>query len=178
VIGFLRFLGIANAAVWFGAAVFFTFAVGPGIFSEDMRSVLGVAPGAFRFFAGGIALVIIKRYFILQYVCGTLAFLHLAAERLYLGRRTNRWVVGAIIVMFSAVLVGGLWLRPRMITLRQAIYSAPTQQEKDQAHHSFAVLHGVSMTVNLFLIAGQVVLLARVSRPPDASRYGTFYQIP
>ncbi len=40
VIGFLRFIGLTNAAVWFGAAVFFTFVGGPAFFSPEMKHLL------------------------------------------------------------------------------------------------------------------------------------------
>ena len=177
--GFLRFLGIANVAVWFGAAIFFTFAVGPGIFSDEMRSVLGADPSTFNFYAGGVALVVIKRYFILQYVCGTLAVLHLLAERLYLGRKTHRYMLGLLIFIFGLGLIGGFGLQPRMKSLRQTMYSSTaTPQQKDAAHHAFGIWHGVSMAGNLLIIAGLAIYLVRVARPSEASRYGTVYHIP
>jgi hypothetical protein len=179
VTGFLRFLGIANVAVWFGAAIFFTFAVGPGIFSEEMRAVLGANPSTFEFYAGGVALVIIKRYFILQNVCGLLAVLHLLAERLYLGRKTNRYVVGLLIFLFGLGLIGGFWLQPKMTGIRQTMYSTTsTPQQKDAARHTFSIWHGVSMAGDLFIIAGLAIYLVRVARPSDAGRYGTVYHIP
>ena len=86
--GFLRFIGTANAAVWFGAAVFFTLAAGPAIFSTEVQNLFGDA--GFRFYAGGVALAVLKRYFIVQCACGIIALVHLWAEWLYLGRKASR----------------------------------------------------------------------------------------
>ena len=39
--GFLRWLGILNAAAWFGAALLLTLVVLPGVGSEEMKLLLG-----------------------------------------------------------------------------------------------------------------------------------------
>ncbi|MDB6110935.1 MAG: hypothetical protein JWR69_2685 [Pedosphaera sp.] len=165
-------MGLVNAAVWFGAAIFFTLGVGPGVFSQDMHKLFGET--AFQYYAGGVALVLIKRYFILQYICGTIALLHLFAEWLYLGRKTNRLTLGLLVVLFSLSLMGGLWLQPKMQTLRQTMYLDPSPERKDLARRSFGAWHGVSQFANLIIIAGLIVYLVRVTRPPEAGRYGNF----
>jgi Domain of unknown function (DUF4149) len=170
VIGFLRFVGIANAAVWFGAAIFFTLGVGPGIFSEDIQKLFGDA--AFPYYAGGVALVLIKRYFVLQYLCGMIALVHLLAEWLYLGRAPSRFTLGLVILLVILALAGGIWARPRMTALRQTMYSAPTQAQREEAKNTFRTWHGLFQTVNLFMIIGQGVYLMRVTRPQDTGRYG------
>src|SRR6266496_2641930 len=53
VIGFLRFLGILNAGVWLGAAIFFTFGAGPALFSQETQNLLG--PKNYPYFSGAIA---------------------------------------------------------------------------------------------------------------------------
>ena len=70
-IGFLRIVGLLNAAVWFGAAVFFTFGVGLVPFSPEMKTLLGSnnAP----YFSGAIAQIFIARYFHFQLACGAVA---------------------------------------------------------------------------------------------------------
>ena len=40
VTGFLRFIGVANAAIWFGSAIFFTFAAGPAFFTTEMVHII------------------------------------------------------------------------------------------------------------------------------------------
>jgi hypothetical protein len=178
VIGFLRYVGTVNAAVWFGAAIFFTFVAGPGIFSEEMHSVLGADQTTFIFYAGGVAMVLIKRYFGLQYFCAVVAFFQLFAERLYLGKKVSRFTLGLLMGIVLLVLLGGFWVQPKLRGLRETMYHGPTQTQKDQARHTFNVWHGTSMALNFLVVAGLCVYLVRVNRPPEAGRYGTVYQIP
>ncbi|HEX4645476.1 MAG TPA: DUF4149 domain-containing protein [Verrucomicrobiae bacterium] len=165
-----------NAAIWFGAAIFFTVAVGPAIFSPEMKQVFG--EGAFPYYSGAVALVVLKRYFILQQICGAIALLHLFAERLYLGRPWSRFILGLLLVIFGLGLIGGFLLQPKMRELRHTMYYGATQEQKETAHRAFAGLHGISQGANLIILAGLLVYLLRVSKPPESARYGTLYQIP
>lgn len=174
--GFLRLVGILNAAIWFGAAIFFTAAVAPAIFSSDMKQVFG--EGAFPYYSGAVALVVLKRYFVLQQVCGAIALLHLFAERLYLGRSWNRFLLGLLVAVFGLGLIGGFWLQPRMVELRHAMYYGATQEQKENARRAFGAWHGISQGANLIILAGLLVYLMRVTKPPESARYGTLYQIP
>jgi hypothetical protein len=173
VIGFLRFVGIANAAVWFGAAVFFTFGAGPAIFSPEVQKLFGEA--WYRYYSGGVALAVLKRYFILQDVCGIIALLHLWAEWLYLGRKASRITLAVLVVLFTLGLLGGFWLQPKMRTLRQTIYFGATAEQKDEAARAFRHWHIISQTANLFIIIGLGVYLTRITRPPEAGRYTSLF---
>jgi hypothetical protein len=172
VTGILRFIGILNAAIWFGAAIFFTLGVGPGIFSQNMHKVLGDAN--FSYYAGGVALVLIKRYFGLQLICGFIALLHIFAEWLYLGRKPNRLLLGLLVTLFSLGLLGDFWLEPKMTVLRQTMYANVAPEQKESARHSFGLWHGTSQFANLLIIIGVGVYLLRVTRPPEAGRYSNF----
>jgi hypothetical protein len=176
---FLRFIGIVNAAVWFGAGIFFAAVVLPAVFSQDLHRLFGEA--AYRYYSGGVALVMFRRFFMLQYVCGTLAVLLLLAERIYLGRAFPRFGSALVLAILGLGLIGGFWLQPRMEQFRQTMYFGPTQQEKDSARHSFGMWHGVSQLANLLIVGGLLVHLARVTRPAGQSRPsrpGIIYQIP
>lgn len=166
-------MAILNAAIWFGAAIFFTFFVGPGIFCQDVHKLFGEA--GFSFYAGGVALVLIKRYFVLQNICGAIALLHLFGEWLYLGRKANRFLLGMLLVIFAFGLLGQFSLEPKMAALRQTMYFGATQTQKDEASRSFNVLHGISQAVNLLIIAGIAGYLVRVTRPPEAGRYSSTF---
>src|SRR5580765_2964401 len=90
-IGFLRFIGIANAAVWFGSGDFFTLAVGPAFFSEGMINLFGGGNAQLgRAYAGAAAQVVLERYFLLQQICGGIALIHLLSEWIYMGRPLKR----------------------------------------------------------------------------------------
>ena len=169
VTGVLRFVGILNAAVWCGSAVFLTIGL-PAIFSPELKKLLTV-PGA-----GFAAEALMARFFVLQYWCGAIAVAHLLAEWLYFGR-PRRWSLLLVSAMLAVVLAGGLWLQPKMHNWHKIKYFGATAQAQAQAAKSFALWHGASETLNLLLIAGLVVHLWRVCRPPDSPRFGSFTKI-
>jgi hypothetical protein len=170
VIGFLRFVGILNAAVWFGGAVFFTFWSGRAPFSPEMKALLG--PQNYPYFSGAIAEILIARYFNLQFTCSIIAILHLLAEWLYLGRFPQNARLALLLGLCLAVLAGGYWLQPRMKALH-AIKYAQNQplRLRESASRSFRAWHGISMGVNLLLVAGLAVYLWRVANPSDEMRF-------
>ncbi len=169
-------MGIVNAAIWFGAGVFFAAAILPAVFSQDMHKIFGVAADSpyYFYYPGGVALVLFKRFFVLQYVCSIIALLHLCAEKLYLGRAFPRFGTALVIGIFSLALIGGLWLQPRMENLRQTMYVGLNPEQKERARHSFGLWHGVSQLANLAIIGGLLVNLVRVTRPGESDRYTTF----
>ena len=89
----IRFIGILNAAIWLGAAVFFTFAVAPAFFVGEAK-ILGLHP----FYLGAMAQLVLARFFYLQYICGAIAIssfspswtTHVAAKL----ARSPKWVAG------------------------------------------------------------------------------------
>ena len=170
VIGFLRFVGILNAAVWLGTAVFFTFGAGPAPFSTEMMNLLGLRN--FPYFSGAVAQIIIARYFKFQLVCAMIAVLHLLAEWLYLGKRPPKWQVGLLIGLTVAALIGGYWLQPRMKALHVTKYGVNTPPEtRLTAERSFRAWHGVSQGVNFLLISGLAIYLWRAANPADTTRF-------
>jgi hypothetical protein len=173
--GFLRFIGILNASIWFGAGVFFTVGILPAVFSHDMKAAFGA--GSSPYFSGAVGLVLFRRFFALQYICGTIAVLHLLAEKFYTGRRLPQVGTSLVAVVFALGLIGGLWLQPKMEVLHHDIYLAPSAEQKEAAHHSFWMWHGLSQFANLLIIGGLLGHLVRMTRPP-ASGHGGYYQIP
>lgn len=175
--GFLRFVGIVNAAIWFGASIFFAIGILPGVFSQEVHHLFNENP-ANPYYSGGVAQVLFERFFGLQCLCGMVALLHLFAEKLYLGRNLSRLGTSLVIVLFCFGLIGNFWLQPHMKGLRQTRYFGATQEQREQSRRWFGIWHGLSEAANLFVMAGLLVHLVRVSRPPETARYGSFYQIP
>ena len=161
VISFLRFLGVLNAAVWFGAAVFVTFFAGPAFFSDRMIHALADQ----RYYAGAAAQVFLGRYFILHYVCGALAVVHLAAEWLYLGRRLTRFTLGLLTVIIALTLFGGGWMQPKLHGLHHAMYFGATPAEQAAATKTFRAWHGASQAANLAVVCGLLVYFWRLTHP-------------
>jgi len=170
VIGFLRFVGILNAAVWFGAAVFFTFWSGSAPFSPEMKNLLGAHN--YPYYSGAIAEILIARYFSLQFVCSIIAVAHLLAEWLYLGRFPQNSRLALLLGLCLAVTLGGHWLQPRMKALHATKYAANQPiQVRESAARSFRAWHAFSMGVNLLVVAGLAVYLWRVANPSDETRF-------
>jgi hypothetical protein len=170
VIGFLRFIGVANAAIWFGASIFFTFSVAPAVFSNEMREILG--PEAFPGYSGRIAIVFVGRYFVLQEICGTIALLHLVAEWLYMGKPLQRLTLWLLVGIAVLGLACGYGLQPKLRRLHRTMYGpGSTAPQVQQARQSFNFWHGTSQALNLIIIAGVAVYLWRVTTPGSGYRY-------
>ncbi len=82
-IDLLRFIGLVNAAVWFGSASTTCLAlIRRGSGSTWRRSGIQKRP----YFSGLIEHAFLERYFWLHLFCGSIAILHAFAEWLFLGR--------------------------------------------------------------------------------------------
>jgi hypothetical protein len=170
VIAFLRFIGILNASVWLGAALFFTFGVAPAFFTPEMKSLLG------EIYAGLVAQAVLERYFVLHYCCGAVAIMHQLAEWVYLGKALHRLTFGLVMGIMAWSLIGGLWLQPRLKELHRIKYAKPEQfsaQQRDQAAKAFRSWHGVSQVMNLAVLAGLAALAWRLSVPSNGPRFST-----
>jgi hypothetical protein len=173
VIGFLRLIGILNAAVWFGGAVFFTFAAAPNFFSPEMLDIFGGRNHPYaRAWAGQAAQLFLRSYFHLSLVCGIVAGLHLFAGWLYTGRRSGRLAVGLLAGLLALTLAGGFWLQPKLSRLHRERYGLQSSPEqKEAAARSFKRWHAVSQALNFLVLAGLAVHLWKVVNPPDSVRF-------
>jgi hypothetical protein len=170
VIGFLRFIGILNAAVWCGSAIFLVVGL-PAVFSPELKQLL-TAPGV-----GFAAEAIVARYFAVQYCCGAIALAHLTAEWLYAGRPARTLNLGLVTGMLAVGIIGGVWVQPKMQNLHKIHYFGQTPIQRDEAGKTFGLWHGISESVNLLVIGGLILYLWRVSSPEDHPRSGSFNKI-
>lgn len=170
-IGFLRFIGVVNAAVWLGGAVFFSFFAAPAFFSPEMATTLGLPDTQFHSFIGRVAQVVIGRYFRFHLICLVIAAMHLLAEWLYLGRPSRKLSFGLLAVFCAITLFGGAWLQPKLQKLNQVRYSNAAAAEREDARKSFLLWHGISQALNLFMIGGLVVHVWRTTNPSDTPRF-------
>jgi hypothetical protein len=157
-----------NAALWVGAAVFFTLSVGPAFFSSKMLQLLG------RPHAGAAVQVVLERYYVFQYCCGGIAILHLLAEWLYTGRPLQKIRMTMLSGLVILTLLSGAWLQPRLESLHLQVYSVRSQPaQAEKAHRSFKLWHGASQMLNLITLAGLLIHLWQVTHPTDATRFIT-----
>lgn len=161
----LRFIGLLNAAVWIGAAVFFTLAAGPAFFSDEMARLLPKA------YAGAAAQIVLKRYFWFHIICAVIALAHLVVEALYSGRPMSGFGIGLVSCMLLLSALGGQWLMPRMEKLHYEMYSPKSDAASvAAARKSFGMWHGISQLGNLVILGGLLVHLWRSSKDPYAIR--------
>lgn len=164
VIGFLRFVAVLNAAIWFGSAIFFTFGAGPAFFSPEFKQII---PPPYN---GVAAQFIIGRFFILQYICGAVALGHLLVEWMYTGRPLPRFLFGVLLGIFCLGLLGGLWLQPRLKHWHLIHYRGATAEERAAAGRAFGIGHGISQVANLMVLAGIGFYLSRVTSSKSAKK--------
>jgi hypothetical protein len=170
----IRFIGVLNAAIWLGAAVFFTFAAAPAFFSGEVEKL-----GLHAFWRGAMAQLVLARYFQLQYFCGFIAGAHLLTEYFYLGRRLQRVTLWLLIGLLGVSIAGGLWIQPKLKRLNLVRYSmsesykpaaipAPTRAA---AAESFRFWHRISQIMNLAGMGALSVYFWRAVHPPDDLRF-------
>lgn len=173
VLGLLRFVGVMNAAIWFGGLVFFTLAVGPAFFTPQMLDVFGGRDHPYaRAWAGQSAQVVLVRYFLMQQICAAVAMIHLLGEWLYTGRRPRRFIGTLLGAALAVVLLGGWWLQPKLSALHVIRYGTrSTAEQRVEAARSFRLWHGVSQVMNLLLLAGVGVYFWRTINPAEDLRF-------
>ena len=162
-------MGVVNAGVWLGAAIFFTLGAGPAFFSPEMKTLLG--PRAYPVYSGAIAQIVIERYFILQHLCGVIALAHLIAEWLYTGKPMEKITLGLLLGLFCFGLIGGFWMQPKMKSLHATKYGGATQELRDQAAKSFRGWHVAARVLDLVMMGGLLVYLWRNLNRADAPRF-------
>lgn len=165
----LRFVGILNAAIWLGGAVYFSFVSGQMPFSGEMKNLLG---NSYPYYSGAIAQIGVSKYFSFHLFFCVVALVHLGAEWLYQERRNRKfllWLVGA---MLGLTLLGGYWLQPKLRDLHRTKHAINyPQPARDAAAKSFSRWHALSMTMNLFMLGGLVIYTMHMSRPPEIARF-------
>jgi hypothetical protein len=160
-------LGILNAALWLGAAVFLIIGL-PAIFTDEFKAAIG--PGG-PVVVGWAAQRILARFFILQYCCGAIGLAHLTLEWLYCGKPLLQRSLGILAVLIGLALAGGLWMQPKLKELHTRMYYGPTRTAQDEAGRAFKAWHGVSECGNVLLVGGLLIYLWRASRTGEHARF-------
>ncbi|MFO1486909.1 MAG: DUF4149 domain-containing protein [Verrucomicrobiota bacterium] len=168
-IAFLRFVGLINAAIWLGAAVFLFAVAGPASLSPEMERLLGARN--FPFFSGAFAHVLMSRYFVLVSLTAVIALAHLLSEWLYMGRPARK--LSAILLggLIALVLVSGWWIEPRMNQLHKVRHSSSSVVERESAAKAYRWWHAAFQFLHVTMIGGLIVYSWRVANPSDAPRF-------
>jgi hypothetical protein len=170
VIAFLRFVGLLNAAVWFGAAVFNALIAGPAFASREMAGLLTATN--FPFYSVAIAQIVASRYFQLQLVCSLLALFHLLAEWLYLGKVPHRLWRGLLLALVALSLAGGFVVQPKLKHSHHLAFGLKTPPEtRKSAARTFRAWQSTAEMLNFLMAGGLGVYLWRMANPPDPTRF-------
>jgi len=170
VIGFLRFVGLMNAAVWFGAAVLFVFGVEPAATSEQMRALIGAAN--FPYYGEAIRSLEAVSYFRIYLTCSVIALIYLIAEWLYFGKYPpRRW----LILVLSLILLGfirGYWLEPALSKLHRLEYGRATPvEQREVAARAFRNWKMIARSIDVLLAVGLGFYVWRVANPAEPMRF-------
>ena len=165
-IGLLRFVGLINAAVWFGAALFAALAAGSAV-SPEMRELLGFRN--FPYFSIAIGQMLLARYFHVYLICSFVALLHVAAEWLYLGKYPHRLWLTFILILVLIGIVQTYWLQPRLRTWHRLRYSEQTQSQA--ADRAFRFGQSLSEMLHIVVIAGLAIYVWRIAYPQNSTRF-------
>jgi len=165
-------MGMLNAAIWLGAAIFCTLGVLPLVNSQKMMALLGHA--YFPYMSGGIIELIVTRLFYWQITGAVIAWLHLVLEWLYLGRTPRRRWVALLTFLFSVSLFAGFWLHPKLTRLHRSQHALNVRPaEREVATRSFRFWDGVAQAVSVLMIGGVAVYFWRLTKTEDAPRFVT-----
>lgn len=165
-LSFLRFIGVTNAAVWFGIAFHFTFVVEPGFYAPKMLSILPLSH------AGLAAQVVAERYYLCHYICASIALAHLIAEWLYASRPLRRGLFYLALTILGFSLLGGMWLQPKMKQSHLAVHGElSTPEIREQGRKFFSFWRGTSKFMNSLVCLGLVVYVWQVTTSGNAPRY-------
>ncbi len=166
-------MGILNAAVWLGAAIFFILGVAPASSSEEIKELLGEKNAPFfPYFSGAIRQILCERLIHLQLGCAAVALIHLAAERLYFGQPPRRIWFGILAGLFIWGLAGTCWVQPWLKQWHSIRYSVRASQEnRALAAESFRTWQNISEAINLLAIAGLTFYVRHLANPPITGRF-------
>jgi hypothetical protein len=153
VIVVLRFIGVMNAAAWFGAAVLYTLAVAPGFASAEMKKLLNG-----DLYSGAAALIVSQNYWRIYYWCGAIAVLHQLAEWVYLSRPLKSLATYLLGLIFAIGLACGLFIQPKLETLHRGKFTRPATgsftPEQLAAAKSYDSWRTTTQVLNLLALAG------------------------
>lgn len=153
-IRYIRIIGLFNAAIWFGMAVFFTAGVSPTFFSHKILSLFGGENSLYsRAYAGAVNVTVLEKYYYWHYICGVIAFCHLVFEWLFGGYLISRFKPSLLVLICSINLICGIFLMPPLKKFQLQKYdlkAPPTLREA--ASSSFKTLHLISYSLNLVVI--------------------------
>jgi hypothetical protein len=166
VLVFLRFVSVTNAALWFGAVVFFIFAVRPTFYAGSIFKIVPMSHSV------AVAHLVLDRFYWWQYGCGVIAVIHLVAEWLYAGKSLQRGIFYVVMGLWILTLFGGFVVQPKLHQAHRDAYGLnSTAPQRSQGGKMFELWNAVSKTVNILSAVGLLVYVWQITTPGSSPRF-------
>lgn len=166
----LRFFGLLNASLWLGACIYHLLGAAPVLSSDSVELLLG--PVNAPFFSTAIRHVLDQRFFRFQLVFALVAWVHILAMWLYMGRTPKRAWQGLLAALVLLTLLQMFAVQPKLESTHLIRYSRQaTPQMRAAAAGSFRAWHSFAILLSLLQVAGLAGYYWRVASPPEAARF-------
>ena len=140
-------------ALWVGGGVLYTFVMTPAIFAAYSRNT-----------AGEIVGTMMPHYFRFQFAAAAVAALVMVALWRAWPGRSRLLCLGLVLGALAAQSFVQWRLYPQILEVKSRVASFETAPESPERRR-FRTLHGVSMLLNLLILADGTLLLALARRP-------------
>lgn len=165
-IGFLRFLGVTNAAIWLGTAVLYPFVLRPAFKSREMVELLPFMYG------GAVDLILLQRFYAMLEWCGAVALIHLLVEWLYTNKPIRKSVLYLVVGLFAFSLLGGHVMTPNLRELHIIRFGVQSSEEqKEQATNGYRILERLIKATQWVTAAGTLVFVWRLTHSFEGPRF-------
>lgn len=165
-----RIIGLLNAAIWLGAAVFAAWGTTKAVGSSEMQALL--TPRHYPYISGVVSELIAARYWDLHIVCSVVALFHLCAESLYFGKVIAK---NSLALLLSLLLLGiaqEVVIQPAVKRLHLGAHAVNrTEVQKAASARGKARWQWASQAIYVLMVIGLGSHLWRVASPPDATRF-------
>ena len=159
-----------NAAVWFGAAVFFALGVGPAATSPQMRELIGA--NNFPYYSQAIGNIFASRFFHLYSACSVVGLAYLIAEWLYFGKYPPRRWLALVLGLILLGIARGYAVQPALNKLKNLEHGRASRiEERQAAARAFQSWSFVARSLDILLAAGLALYLWRVGNPAEPTRF-------
>jgi hypothetical protein len=165
VLPLLRIIGIANAALWFGATLLFLICIRSGFQSPEMVELIPEP------FAAAAMHVLLKHYIDLIFICAWVALLQLCAIQWYQGRPVFSLRMGFLIflIIISALLKWNIYPMMQNHHLK-AHQTGASNEDRRQGSKAYRTWKTGFYFLHLIILGGSFSHLIHVSNGGNGHR--------
>ncbi|MCF7669869.1 MAG: DUF4149 domain-containing protein [Verrucomicrobia bacterium] len=174
-IALLRIIGLINASVWLGAAVFFTFSVSPALRSKPIIALFstGGTSDTAQAYLGALYHIVLGHFHVWQITCAIIALACLLALRVLSGKPARLIMFYLLIGLLGAGLVGRFWIQPELKRIHTIRFSTKNDQTmKLEYRKTYLNRYRLSTILNILSIVGiSAFFLKSIGESPEKSRF-------